>query len=170
MRLFIAIQFSPEVKELLTDIQKELREHGVTGNFTDCANLHLTLAFIGEYNRPDKIMKALSGINFAPFTLTAGGNIGSFGDLLWVGIPKAHNLNKLACMVRDALENAGIQFDRKPFRPHITILRRANMAGFSLGSVRADEVKMTVGKISLMNSQRINGKLVYTEAGSIRAL
>ena len=50
MRLFIAIKFSSEIEKVLTDLQDDLKTQGITGNYTNIQNLHLTLAFIGEYD------------------------------------------------------------------------------------------------------------------------
>ena len=53
MRLFIAIHLSQEIKETLIDLQNEWYDLGVRGNYSSEENLHLTLAFIGEYPDPD---------------------------------------------------------------------------------------------------------------------
>ncbi len=48
MRLFFAIEFKEELKEFLFNIQQDVREHCMGGNFTSKDNFHLTLRFIGE--------------------------------------------------------------------------------------------------------------------------
>ena len=48
MRLFIAISLSPEIRGALRKVQDEMFDRGVRGNFTPEANMHLTLAFIGD--------------------------------------------------------------------------------------------------------------------------
>lgn len=50
MRLFVAVKFSPEIEKSLTDLQAKMKENNIIGNYTNCQNLHLTLAFIGEAN------------------------------------------------------------------------------------------------------------------------
>ena len=57
MRLFIAIPPAPSFKESLIQIQKHLDSQGVQGNHTKEENLHLTLAFIGEYSDADEIYR-----------------------------------------------------------------------------------------------------------------
>ena len=47
MRLFLAIQLSPAVREALLTAQDALRRQG-RGSFPPPENLHLTLAFLGE--------------------------------------------------------------------------------------------------------------------------
>ena len=47
MRLFAALEPTPDFRNALAALQSRLREAGVTGRYLDSANLHLTLAFIG---------------------------------------------------------------------------------------------------------------------------
>ena len=49
MRLFIAIQLSDEMKKALVACMHDLKKQGVEGNYVPAQNLHMTLAFIGEY-------------------------------------------------------------------------------------------------------------------------
>ena len=173
MRLFAAIKFSPEIETVLTKVQNELKSNGITGNYTDCRNLHLTLAFIGEYNAPDKVMKALRNVSFEPFRMSLEESIGNFGDILWLGIKKDSRLMALDKEVRKALGNFNIHYDPKPFKPHITLIRKAKVYdknGVVIKTLKNRNVKMTVENISLMHSHRENGKLIYTEIGRVQAV
>ena len=49
MRLFLAIQLSDEMKAALIESMHGLKKLGVKGRFIPARNLHLTLAFLGEY-------------------------------------------------------------------------------------------------------------------------
>ena len=62
MRLFIAILLSDEMKDALTEAQNELYDRGVRGNYTPEENMHLTLAFIGEYPDAAPVLDALSAV------------------------------------------------------------------------------------------------------------
>ena len=84
MRLFIAIQFEEKILDALNDFQDDLKEKGVTGNYTRRENLHITLAFIGEYGNPHDVLEAMEQVGFGPFDIALDG-VGSFGDLFWVG-------------------------------------------------------------------------------------
>ena len=172
MRLFVAVKFSPEIEKSLTDLQDKMKENNMTGNYTNCQNFHLTLAFIGEYNSPNKVMKALSGVEFEPFEISLGETIGNFGDILWVGSKRNFKLMSLAESVRTALENEHIPFDRKPFKPHITITRNARIfseKGNQIKSLKIKPLKMTVETFLLMHSHMENGRFIYTEIGNIKA-
>ena len=79
MRLFIAIELDPEMKAALTALQDELMQNGIRGNRSKEENLHLTLAFIGEYPDPDDVLEVMSHTAFSPFSISLG-KIGTFGD------------------------------------------------------------------------------------------
>ena len=57
MRLFLAIQLSPAVREALLTAQDALRRQG-RGSFPPPENLHLTLAFLGEAEDPARARAA----------------------------------------------------------------------------------------------------------------
>ena len=158
MRLFVAVHFSPEIKTVLLSAIEDLRRQSA-GNFTRPENLHLTMAFIGESDRVTEIKSALSAVNAAPFGLTIGG-AGKFGDLYWAGVDKNSALLALADSVRSELAKHHIDFDSKPFKAHITLAREVVLKDIRL---TIPNTSMTVSRISLMRSDRINGKLTYTE-------
>lgn len=172
MRLFIAIKFSPEIERILTDLQSNMKESGIIGNYTSRQNLHLTLAFIGEYNDPGIVMETLRKVIFKPFRLTLEEKTGNFGDILWVGIQKNAVLMSLDQKIRKALDDYGIHYDRKTFRPHITIIRKARVYSKHekyINEIMLERGTMIVERFSLMQSQRIEGKLVYTELDCVNA-
>ena len=169
MRLFIVIPFSEEFREELLRVQREMKVNGVRGNFSRPENLHVTVAFLGEVKDPAPAMKALQSVPVAELRLTSG-PLGNFGELLWIGLRKNSALEEYVAEVRHALDNAGVEYDRKKFRPHITLVRRADwpyqMLVEELAEVR--RVRMTVDRVCLMKSERIDGKLTYTVVGEVR--
>ena len=167
MRLFVAVKLSPEAKQLVKDTQTIFRKLGVSGNYTSEENMHLTLAFIGEYDDPDKVMEALKEVSFEPFGITLG-KTGRFGDLWWMGVYQSGELGLLAEKVRKALGDRGIPCDPKQFKAHITILRRAVYKGTEPGEIPAEPVKMPVESFSLFRSERGRYGMIYTEIGKLR--
>ncbi len=159
MRLFVAVQLSEEVKKSITDTLHELKKKGVGGSYAPKQNLHLTLAFIGEAEDAGPVKKALSGIAVKPFRLALS-EMGTFEDLLWVGVKGNQGLSGAAKAVRDALAAAGIPCDTKKFKPHITIVRR--MTG-NWKAVPVPKGEMMVKRISLMKSTFKDGKVSYAE-------
>ena len=165
MRLFIAVQLNQEMKNALITMQNDLYDAGIRGNYTSEENLHMTLAFIGEYE-PDPVSEILESISFDPFLLSLTG-IGSFGNLWWAGFCDPPELETLVKRIRRALSDAGIPFDRKKFRPHATLLRNASAAVFP--QIEIPDVSMQVSEISLMRSERGKHGMKYTEVQSFEA-
>ena len=162
MRLFVAIRFSNEINEALSSAISTLKQQVRRGNFTRPENLHLTLAFIGETDRIQDVKSALTAAATAqpghfPLALS---NTGMFGDLLWVGVADSPALSALAQEVSAQLRRQGFSIERRNFRPHITLARRIDSKDFQLTIPYRE---MTVREISLMRSEQINNRLVYTE-------
>ena len=62
MRLFVAILLSPEMQKALVACMHDLKKQGVEGNYVPAENLHMTLAFIGEYDDPKKVKQVLERV------------------------------------------------------------------------------------------------------------
>ena len=167
MRLFIAIRLDHNVKDALTEVQSTLRANHVGGNFTKIENLHLTLAFIGEYGDPDRVLEVMRTVPFEPIPIRLEG-FGSFGDLYWCGLAQQDRLTAYVKRLRRALAEAGIPFDRKRFSPHITLLRKATVG--RLHGIDVPEASMTADAVSLMRSERGKSGMIYTELGSAEAI
>lgn len=166
MRLFLAIPLSLPMRDSLISVQNAWYHAGIRGNYSSEENLHLTLAFIGEYPDPDAVLDALSSVSFTPMPITLNG-IGSFGDLWWAGISGSPALEAVSRRIRRALSDADIPFDRKKFSPHITLLRRAGAA--QIPPVEIPAASMSADRIVLFRSDRGKAGMVYTEIGEISA-
>jgi len=168
MRLFIAILFAPEIIAELSAAINQLRKTAQSGNFTRIENLHLTLAFIGETNRSEAAANILKATAPPPFALELCGS-GSFvrasGDIVWAGLAKNNILLNYAENLCRELRNAGFDIDGKNFSPHITLGRE--VTGFKNKKLDVKPQKMEVNRISLMKSERINNKLIYSEISGV---
>ncbi len=160
MRLFIAIELNDRVKDELCMIQKRIMHKGLKGNFTTRENMHLTLAFIGEYRYPEQVSDALNDVLFEPMKLALDG-FGCFGDLYWIGIKEDKGLAENVKRLRKALSDNGIPFDRKKFVPHITLARKIEYDK-SLPTDCPFPAAMDVEYISLMRSDRGKNGMIYT--------
>lgn len=167
MRLFIAIRLTEEMRAALIEVQNQMYEGGVKGNYSSEENLHLTLAFIGEYPDPEAVIDALETVSFTPFEIVLEG-AGNFGNLWWAGIRENPALKAVVRRVRRALADAKIPFDKKAFRAHITLIRKAKTE-HGIPPLSIPNVKMDVDTISLMRSDRGKGGMIYTEVGAICA-
>ena len=168
MRLFIAVLLTDEMKDSIRDVQEQFKAQGVKGNYTHYENMHLTLAFIGEYNDPDKVLEAMGNVDFSEFTISMN-SVGHFSDVWWTGISESRELNALVKSLKHELSNAQIPFDRKRFLPHITLLRKPVYTESQNLSTNIVPTSMKVGRISLMLSTRGKNGMIYTEIGSVQA-
>ena len=157
MRIFIAIRFTEAFKEPIFEAQDALRDNGVRGNFTLPENLHLTLAFIGETDKVDDIKAAVKEVFFVPFEIKTG-RLGCFNGrskVIWLGIDGEKKLKSIAADLRNNLDKRGIEYAQGRFQPHITLVRLPSCMPLDIDIEKAS---MTVNEISVMKSERINGK------------
>ncbi|MBQ1446481.1 MAG: RNA 2',3'-cyclic phosphodiesterase [Solobacterium sp.] len=167
MRLFLAVLPDEQARDALVEVQNRMWEAGLRGNYDIRDNLHITLAYIGEYPDPDGILDLLEEIQRDRFVLVLQG-IGVFRKLYWCGVRENDALQALTADIRHRLSDAGIPYDRKKFVPHITLLRKAwSEAGDPYPEIDVPEVSWEAARISLMKSERMKQGMVYTEIGSI---
>ena len=169
MRLFIAIEFDEEILQALIKLQSNWKALGVRGNFTPIQNLHLTLAFIGEYGNPNAVLEAMNSVSFAPFSISLDG-IGTFRDIYWAGISTNDALSNYVRRLRRALAENAIPYDRKRFSPHITLVRRAEF-NRSIEELLKNPPngEMEIKSVSLMSSTRGKNGMIYTKVGGVEA-
>ncbi|MCW2680062.1 MAG: 2,3-cyclic phosphodiesterase [Frankiales bacterium] len=117
---------------------------------------HLTLAFLGELPGPQEVHDQLLTVRSAAFDLRLEGS-GTFGRQgpVWVGVGgDVDALHDLQADVARAVQAAGVQLERKAYRPHLTVGRRGHpnpavLAEYRGPQWRASEVELVrsdVGK------------------------
>ena len=79
--------------------------------------------------------------------------------MIWLGIDGEKKLKSIAADLRNNLDTRGIEYAQGRFQPHITLVRLSSCMPLDIDIEKAS---MTVNEISVMKSERINGKLVYT--------
>ncbi len=178
MRLFYALNFNQTLKDEIYGIIQSLEGQALKGNFTRRENLHLTLAFLGETakERLPLAVEAMENISSPGFALQMKG-LGSFkrpgGDIYWLGIAASPGLLNLQRELKIKLLKAGFPLEKGDFKPHLTLGREVIFPpAFNLEKL-TESLAGTLGNnkkleayfngFSLMQSQRIAGKLVYGE-------
>ena len=167
MRLFVGLEPTPEFRAALTELQTRLQEAGVEGRYLSPLNLHMTLAFIGEW--PENMTEALPRIP-EPFTVTLS-HLGIFtgAKVLWAGVRPSEELNDLAAKVRKELDAAEIPYDRQSFNPHITLVRKPILpSGQALTDIHVAPASMTVKDVCLYQSVREAEGMKYTVIGRVK--
>src|SRR5438552_18715186 len=134
-RLFVAIDLPDSTRQLLADLDPDIR--GV--RWTELGQMHLTLGFFGDVPEDIelKLREKLSAIGFGAFFLPVNG-VGAFSlkgapKIIWIGVGKAHpHLFQIHKRVQEAALAAGLEPELRPWHPHITIARCRNVAPQSL--------------------------------------
>jgi 2'-5' RNA ligase len=125
LRIFVAVEMPPRVKEVFKKIRKELETSGILdGTYTNPDIAHMTLQFIG-YVEPitlPKIRELLSKISFEPIKATLGKVVlieRRVPKLIWLGII-GEGIVDLVKQIKNVL---GIPEEGRVFAPHVTIVR-----------------------------------------------
>lgn len=177
MRVFIAIQLEAEVKEYLSKIQDISRKHSVSGSYSHKENLHLTVRFIGEVT-PQLLSQIMVAIEAASQEVSSFDlfteNIGSFPRrnriILWLGVKgEIGKLQQLYSVLEEKLVKVGITPEDRPYNPHLTLGREIHLKDDIKDiekELQLEEKQIKVREITLMESTRENGKLVYKPLNS----
>lgn len=159
--------FDSQTKSKLSELYSALRSAGVTGSFTPTDNLHLTLKFLGEVSnvKIPEIKAALVGaaesINKFRLSSAQCGYFSSRGEkTVWLGM-ESDGLEALAKSVDLALTQLGFEAETRKFIPHVTLARRANCDAEAISSVAVPQIEQNVNCITLFESRRDGGRLLY---------
>lgn len=131
VRCFVAVDVEdPAIVSKVAAVQQQLEAAGAKLKLVELENLHLTLRFIGEIPRElvERVMEALRGVEFAPFTVRFVG-LGAFPNprrprVIWVGVEEgARELSELSEKVNSALAKLKLPKPDEEFTPHLTVAR-----------------------------------------------
>ena len=166
MRLFAAIRLSPAAEDALVRAQEQLRRGG-RGSFPRREMLHLTVAFLGEVAHPAPAMAAVEALRgTGPFPMTVEG-VGRFEDTWWAGVRENPALEALAMRLQADLRRRGVSLEKRPWRPHITLVRHYRPRG-EPPVLTLPPVTMEVRGVVLLESLRREGRAVYEARHQVR--
>ena len=123
-RLFVGIRPPEVIRDLLIDAMGDSADF----RWQDEEQLHLTLRFVGEIERPvaNDLADALGRITAAPFQLHIA-DVGRFeqrnSGALWAGVEPKAPVAALAAKVERICQSIGLEPERRAFHPHITLAR-----------------------------------------------
>lgn len=196
MRLFVAIELSPEWLLALGEAQETLRtalreRPGTRLRYVRPEGVHLTLKFLGAVpeSRLQSVGEALgrAAERLTEFKLVMSSRAGFFGDrrrprVLWAGVDGASPVDRdalyrLAEGIETWLATAGFPRERR-FRPHLTLARlpeemkddeRAMVAEAATALVLASPAPLEVRSFSLIRSHLGPGGARYERLRSFPA-
>jgi RNA 2',3'-cyclic 3'-phosphodiesterase len=178
VRLFLAINLSPEVRHaLVTEVAAPLQAVAPNLAWVGEPSLHLTVKFLGEQpaEMVPKLIDALHGVGERNRSIEVEiGGVGAFPNfrrprVVWIGVSPDPKLELLHHDIEGACEELGIPLDGKPFRPHLTLARVKPRAADAITLRKlahaADDVthveEVLITSVDLMQSQMAAGSSRY---------
>jgi 2'-5' RNA ligase len=171
-RLFVAIRPPEYIRDLLVDAMDDNADF----RWQDEEQLHLTLRFIGEVERPqaNDLADALTRVHAPAFELRIVGT-GRFeqrnSGALWAGVEPKEPVDALAAKVERVCVAVGLQPERRAFHPHITLARwkgrrTREIADFLDRTRGLSSPPFAVNKFILFESRLSRHGAQYEEAAS----
>lgn len=169
IRLFVGIELPEDLRRRMALIQTGVER----AKWVAEENIHVTLRFIGEVagDVAGDAAEALATIHAPPFALTVDG-AGHFESrkrvrALWLGIERSDALLGLRDRIESALVRAGLEPERRKYKPHITIARINNGSpGMTRDWLSANTmfraVPFAVESFILFSSHLSRDKAIYT--------
>jgi len=145
IRAFLSINLPNEMLDSIRQFQEKVgpEVHGI--RWTRPENCHFTLKFLGEtpVDVLPRIEKSLTPLlnELSPFSLELYG-VGQFPprgapSVIWIGVNKGSSaVAILEQRIREALVENDIHFDKKKFKPHLTIGRAMRKQRASVRALR----------------------------------
>lgn len=139
LRLFIALEIPPDVLDVITALQDDLKRlvPARAARWTRMEGIHLTLKFLGDTppGQLESINEALrkAAVGHHPLDLAAQG-LGCFPDarrprVLWLGLAgDLPRLRMLAESVESHIAPLGFPPEERGFNPHLTLARTSREA------------------------------------------
>lgn len=146
-RLFTGIEIPAELRAEIARLKVPLPGGG---RWTEPDNLHLTLRFVGDIEKPQaaEFADRLADVELDAFSLRLAG-LGVFGGneprSIWAGVEPSEALDALARANDRAARAAGLPPDGRQFKPHVTLAR--------LKYATADETARVLQRIGAFRSQ-----------------
>ena len=178
MRLFVAIEIDPAIRERIHEFVSGLRAKISEARWVRPEGLHITLKFLGNVadERRMTIENALRSVREKEVTLSLK-QLGVFPNprsprVLWVGIGAGPELEQLAMGVDQQMGSVGFETEKRGFSPHVTLARfkqcpRGNLDSLlaeaqpSFGTMTAHEFHLYESKLSPQGSR-------YTKLASFK--
>jgi RNA 2',3'-cyclic 3'-phosphodiesterase len=158
MRLFFALWPPADAASALGEWAAEVAKQ-CGGKVTAIANIHLTLAFLGE-TEPDKAIAAARRVKARHHRLPIdAAQYVKRNEMVWVGpASMPAELGALAADLHGALRAAGFVLEERSYRAHVTLVRKARLPRSIPPLPR---VAWPVGEFLLMRSRTSSNGSTY---------
>ena len=165
MRLFIAIEIAPAIRERIIECTERLKSRIPNARWSRPEGLHITLKFLGNIadEKVPAIEKALTKIESQRFAITIEG-AGVFPNaklprVLWTGVTAGPELGKLAGKIDETTAQFGFEPEKRAFSPHVTLARfKEGDSKIDLNSISQEE-KPSFGTMTAQEFHLYESKL-----------
>lgn len=129
MRLFVALDIDPAIRERIALFLEGVRQFAPGVRWVRPEALHLTLKFIGEIDaaRLEDVRSALAQVQGEAteihFRKTGFFPTAKSARVFWVGVEADTRLASLAHAMEDAIERLGVEREQRAFSAHLTLAR-----------------------------------------------
>jgi RNA 2',3'-cyclic 3'-phosphodiesterase len=140
MRLFVAIDVAPELRQKLAEVRCKLEETKADVRWVAAENFHITVKFIGEVEEAragellDRVTKAASQVPAFPLELEGVGRLPEKGPVRVIMtrvLSVDQRITKLHRLVDSAVGGMGLPMDTRVLRPHLTLGRVSSNHGLN---------------------------------------
>jgi RNA 2',3'-cyclic 3'-phosphodiesterase len=161
VRLFVALNLPPSVRQALWTAAAPLRALGLPVKWVRDEGIHVTLKFLGEVadEREPELAAALAraAVEARALPLALGG-FGVFPDfrrphVVWAGIAPEPALEILQHRVEQEFAPLGFPTEARAFRPHVTLGRAARAARPSAFA----GLEATLGRLAFADTALVSG-------------
>jgi 2'-5' RNA ligase len=153
VRVFFALWPDAEVRQALMRVGLKMHRQ-LDGRLTREESIHMTLLFLGDTpeERLAPLARAAAGVPFEPFAFgIEQADCWKHNKVAWVA-PRdtPAPLARLVSALEERVAAEGFRFDRRPFAPHITLVRKARCVPLELNLPR---IRWAVREFVLVRSQ-----------------
>lgn len=163
-RLFLALWPDEELRQQIKRHSKVLLSHG-GGRPVALENIHITLAFLGNVDASQQacVEQVADRIQCPAFRLTLDqAGHWSRPRVLWIGASEIPDtLLKLVADLYKGIRNCGLELDSRPYRAHLTLMRKVNRAPAELN---VQPVDWQVNRFVLVRSTTLPEGVKYEVA------
>lgn len=170
LRVFVAVPVPDEVRHRLV-AALDAMVGDIPGKVVRPGNWHVTLRFLGEIpeDHCERLVAALDQADLGKRFRLRWGGLGAFprperANVLWIGPDRGlARLEALAAAVREAVDDAGLGIEDRPFNPHLTLSRirpGEDLSGL-VNSCSPFHVTMPVDRVTVYQSRLGSGGAAY---------
>ena len=164
-RLFFALWPGPAVREALARQAAAAADGSPGARPVHADNLHLTLAFLGAVPAPrfDDVLAAAQRVSACRFDFALRRLEHWAGADIVCAAPEEvpPPLGMLAAQLRDALRGLELPADDRPYRPHVTLCRKARQVAANHLAALATGIDWRAQEFVLAESANDGGRSVY---------